>query len=256
MIVDLLASPELTQYNFSSLKRLNGGGAAMPEAVAQQLMDRGLTYVEGYGLSETMAPSHYNPPDRPKKQCLGIPLFGVESFVVDPNTLEEVPNGETGEIIISGPQVFKGYWQKPQASQEVLINWRGKTFLRTGDLGREDADGYFFMVDRLKRMINSSGYKVWPAEVELMLYSHPHVQEACVISAQEGYRGETVKALVVIKNEHQESARVEEMLAWAQNKMAAYKAPKLIEFVSHLPKSASGKILWRELQEQESRKDS
>ena len=254
MIVDLLASPELAQYNFSSLRRLNGGGAAMPEAVAQQLMDRGLTYVEGYGLSETMAPSHYNPPDRPKKQCLGIPLFGVESYVVDPITLEEVPNGETGEILITGPQVFKGYWQNPQASQEVLINWRGKTFFRTGDLGREDAEGYFFMVDRLKRMINSSGYKVWPAEVELMLYSHPHVQEACVIAAQEGYRGETVKALVVIKDEHRGHASQEEMMAWAQNKMAAYKAPKLIEFVSHLPKSASGKILWRELQEQESKK--
>jgi fatty-acyl-CoA synthase len=201
-----------------------------------------------------MAPSHYNPPDRPKKQCLGIPLFGVESYVVDPITLEEVPNGETGEILISGPQVFKGYWQKPQASQEVLINWRGKTFFRTGDLGREDEEGYFFMVDRLKRMINSSGYKVWPAEVELMLYSHPHVQEACVIAAQEGYRGETVKALVVIKDEHRGHASQEEMMAWAQNKMAAYKAPKLIEFVSHLPKSASGKILWRELQEQESKK--
>jgi fatty-acyl-CoA synthase len=254
MIVDLLASPNLAQYDLSSLKRLNGGGAAMPEAIAQKLADMGLTYVEGYGLSETIAPSHYNPPDRAKKQCLGIPIFGVESYIVDPITLEELPNGETGEIIIHGPQVFKGYWQQPQATLEALINWRGKVFLRTGDLAREDSEGYFFMVDRLKRMINSSGFKVWPAEVELMLYRHPHVQEACVIASKDTYRGETVKALVVIKDEFRENARPEEIMAWANEQIATYKAPKLIEFVSHLPKSASGKIMWRELQELEAKK--
>ena len=256
MIVDLLASPQIAQCNLSSLKRLHGGGAAMPEAIAQKLLDMGLTYVEGYGLSETIAPSHYNPPDRAKKQCLGIPIFGVESCIVDPVTLEELPNGETGEIIISGPQTFKGYWPQPDASREALIHWRGRVFLRTGDLGREDEEGYFFMVDRLKRMINSSGYKVWPAEVELMLYRHPHVHEACVISSKDAYRGETVKALVVLKAEHRESARIEEMMAWAQEQMAAYKAPKMMEFVTHLPKSASGKILWRELQDLETKKSS
>ena len=255
MIVDFLANPDISKYDLSSLNRMNGGGSAMPEAIAQKLLDMGKTFVEGYGLSETMAPSHLNPPDRAKKQCLGIPLFDVESFIIDPQTKEEVRNGEIGEIVIRGPQVFKGYWKNPKATQEALIILRGQVFLRTGDLAKEDEDGYFFMVDRLKRMINSSGFKVWPAEVELMLYRHPHVQEACVISAKDAYRGETVKALIVLKEEFRQTTQEKDICDWAHGEMATYKAPKLIEFVQSLPKSGSGKILWRELQDLESQKN-
>jgi fatty-acyl-CoA synthase len=251
MIVDFLANPNLKKYDISSIKRLNGGGTAMPEAIAQKLQDMGINFVEGYGLSETMAASHINPPERPKKQCLGIPIFGVESRILDPNTLKEVPPGETGEIFTSGPQVFKGYWNNPEATKEALIELDGKTFLKTGDLGKIDEDGYFFMVDRLKRMINASGYKVWPAEVELMLYQHPAIQEACIIAAKDQHRGETVKALIVLKPEFKGKVTEQELIHWAGNNMARYKAPKLLEFIDQLPKSGSGKIQWRTLQEQE-----
>lgn len=251
MIVDFLANPNLHQYDISSIKRLNGGGTAMPEAIAQKLQGMGINFVEGYGLSETIAASHINPSDRPKKQCLGIPIFGVDSRVLDPNTLQEVPQGETGEIFTSGPQVFKGYWNNPEATKEALIEIDGKTFLKTGDLGKVDEDGYFFMVDRLKRMINASGYKVWPAEVELMLYQHPAIQESCIIAAKDQHRGETVKALIVLKPEFKGQVTEQELLDWAHEKMAAYKAPKLLEFIDQLPKSGSGKIQWRILQEQE-----
>jgi fatty-acyl-CoA synthase len=251
MIVDFLANPNLHKYDISSIKRLNGGGTAMPEAIAQKLQGMGINFVEGYGLSETIAASHINPPDRPKKQCLGIPIFGVDSRVLDPNTLQEVPQGETGEIFTSGPQVFKGYWNNPEATKEALIEIDGKTFLKTGDLGKVDEDGYFFMVDRLKRMINASGYKVWPAEVELMLYQHPAIQESCIIAAKDQHRGETVKALIVLKPEYKGKVTEQELLDWAHEKMAAYKAPKLLEFIDQLPKSGSGKIQWRILQEQE-----
>lgn len=251
MIVDFLANPNLKKYDISSIKRLNGGVTAMPEAIAQKLQDMGINFVEGYGLSETMAASHINPPERPKKQCLGIPIFGVESRILDPNTLKEVPPGETGEIFTSGPQVFKGYWNNPEATKEALIELDGKTFLKTGDLGKIDEDGYFFMVDRLKRMINASGYKVWPAEVELMLYQHPAIQEACIIAAKDQHRGETVKAVIVLKPEFKGKVTEQELIHWAGNNMARYKAPKLLEFIDQLPKSGSGKIQWRTLQEQE-----
>jgi fatty-acyl-CoA synthase len=119
--------------------------------------------------------------------------------VVNPDTLEEVPQGETGEIVVHGPQVFQGYWNNPEATRAAFVDIGGKRFFRTGDLGRMDEDGYFFITDRLKRMINASGFKVWPAEVEALMFRHPAIQEACVISAKDAYRGETVKAVVVLR---------------------------------------------------------
>src|SRR5205814_584323 len=161
-VVDFLTNPKLDQYDLSSLNRINGGGAAMPEAIAQRLKDKfNISFVEGYGLSETMAPTHINPPDRPKKQCLGIPFFNTEARVVDPSTFKELPPGEVGEVIVNGPQVFLGYWNNPEASKQCFIEVDGKRFFRTGDLAKMDEEGYYFLVDRLKRMINASGFKVW-----------------------------------------------------------------------------------------------
>ncbi len=252
MVVDLLASPNAANFDLSSVQRISGGGAAMPEAVATKLKDLyGLAFVEGYGLTETMAPSHVNPPDRPKKQCLGIPIFDTDSRVVDPVTLEELPQGEVGEIVTSGPQVFLGYWNNPKATEACFFARDGKKFFRTGDLGRIDEEGYFFLVDRLKRMINASGMKVWPAEVETMMYAHPDIQEACVISARDAHRGETVKAVVVLKPARRGQVSAEEITAWAREKMAAYKVPRVVEFAEALPKTATGKIMWRALQEKE-----
>jgi fatty-acyl-CoA synthase len=251
MIQDFFANPDIAKYDLSSIQRLAGGGAAMPAAVAQRLLDMGVTYYEGYGLSETMAATHLNPLQHPKKQCLGIPIYDVDSRVVDPVTLAELPPGEVGEIVIHGPQVFLGYWNKPLDSAQALVDIDGKRFLRTGDLGRIDDEGYFFMVDRLKRMINASGFKVWPTEVESLMYQHPAVLEACVIGTQDAHRGETVKAVIVPRAEWRGSIDAQAIIDWCRENMAAYKVPRIIEFVDALPKSGAGKIMWRELQDRE-----
>jgi fatty-acyl-CoA synthase len=252
MVADFLANPKIGQCDFSSLSHIRGGGAAMPEAVAQKLKDViGIPYVEGYGMSETMAATHINPPQRPKKQCLGIPLYDVDARIIDPETLRELPPGEAGEIIVCGPQVMQGYWNNPRATAEAFIERDGKRFLRTGDLAQVDEDGYFFMMDRLKRMINASGFKVWPAEVEALMYQHPAIKEACVIAASDAKRGETVKAVVVLKDDYRGKLSEQEVVDWAHNNMAAYKSPRIVQFVDTLPKSGSGKVQWRELQERE-----
>ena len=252
MIIDLFGSPNYRQFDLSSLRNISGGGAAMPQPVAQRLQDEfGLTFAEGYGLTETAAPSHANPPERAKLQCLGIPIFGVDSRIVDPITLQELPAGEAGEIVTHGPMVFQGYWRHPEATAAAFIELDGKQFFRTGDLGRRDEEGYFFITDRLKRMINASGFKVWPAEVEALLYRHPAVQEACVIAARDAYRGETVKAVVVLRAAEVGQTSEQDLIAWAREEMAAYKAPKQVEFVEALPKSGSGKVMWRLLQSRE-----
>ena len=252
MVIDLLGSPNLQDYDLSSLAYIGGGGAAMPEAVAQRLLDQfGLRYVEGYGLTETAAPSHTNPPDAPKKQCLGIPFMSVTSHIVDPETLAELPVGESGEIVISGPQVFKGYWKRPDATASAFFKRDGLSFFRTGDMGRVDEAGYFFMTDRLKRMINASGFKVWPAEVEALMFRHPAIQEACVIATRDDYRGESVKAVVVLRQDHKGKVSEQDIIDWCRENMAVYKMPRVVSFVDALPKSGSGKVMWRALQEAE-----
>ena len=252
MVIDLLGSPNMAQFDLSSLQNIGGGGAAMPEAVAQRLLDQfGLRYIEGYGLTETAAPSHTNPPDAPKKQCLGIPFMSVDSRVVDPETLKELPQGESGEIVMSGPQIFKGYWKRPEATASAFFERDGKSFFRSGDMGRIDEEGYFFMTDRLKRMINASGFKVWPAEVEALMFKHPAIQEACIISTKDAYRGESVKAVVVLRSTHKDQVSEQDIIDWCRDTMAVYKVPRVVEFIEALPKSGSGKVMWRALQEAE-----
>jgi fatty-acyl-CoA synthase len=256
MIQDFFLNPNVEKYDLSSIRRLSGGGAAMPAAVAQRLANVGITYIEGYGLTETIGATHINPADHPKQQCLGIPIFDTDSRVIDPITLRELPPGEVGEIIMHGPQVFLGYWNKPEDTAQAFIELDGKRFFRSGDLGRMDEDGYFFIVDRLKRMINASGYKVWPTEVESLMYQHPAVQEACVIGTKDAHRGETVKAVIVPRAEWRDRVEAQPIIDWCREHMAAYKVPRVIEFVDALPKSGSGKIMWRELQERENAKSS
>lgn len=252
MAIDFLSNPALAEYRLTSLVRIGGGGAAMPEAVAQRLKDAlGLDYIEGYGLSETIAPTHINPLDHPKKQCLGIPIFNTEARVIDPTTLAVLGPNEVGEIVVHGPQVFKGYWKSEEATAAAFIELEGRRFFRTGDLGRYDDDGYFFITDRLKRMINASGFKVWPAEVEALLYRHPDVQEACVISAPDAARGETVKAVVVLREGREASVTPDDIVAWSRQHMAAYKIPRIVQFARSLPRSGTGKVQWRSLQEAE-----
>ena len=252
MVIDLLGSANMAQFDLTSLQNIGGGGAAMPEAVAQRLIDQfGLRYIEGYGLTETAAPSHSNPPDAPKKQCLGIPFMSVDARVVDPETLKELPQGESGEIVMAGPQIFKGYWKRPEATASAFFERDGKSFFRSGDMGRIDEEGYFFMTDRLKRMINASGFKVWPAEVEALMFKHPAIQEACIISTKDAYRGESVKAVVVLRSTHKGQVSEQDIIDWCRDTMAVYKVPRVVEFLEVLPKSGSGKVMWRALQEAE-----
>jgi len=250
MAIDLLSDPEAARFDLSSLVAVSGGGAQMPKAVADRLHAlTGIDYIEGYGLTETIAPTHINPYGRPKRQCGGIPIFDTDARIVDPETLEELGPDSVGEIVVAGPQVFLGYWNRPAETEAVFLERDGKRFFRTGDLGYYDDEGYFFLVDRLKRMINASGFKVWPAEVEAMMYAHPDIQEVCVIATPNPRRGETVKAVIVPRAGARPNG--EAIREWCRERMAAYKVPAVVAFADGLPKSPTGKVLWRVLQEQE-----
>ena len=200
MLVDFFAQPRIEERDLSSLSIVLGGGAATPQHIIDLLKQRyGLDYIEGYGMTETASLLCCNPMHKPKRGCLGVPTFGMDARVVDPQTLKPVAAGEVGEIIAHGAQVMLGYWNNDKANADSFVVIDGKRFLRTGDLASVDEEGYLVMRDRLKRMINASGYKVWPAEVEAVMYGHPAIHEACVIAAPDDKRGETVKAVVALK---------------------------------------------------------
>ncbi|GGL86679.1 long-chain-fatty-acid--CoA ligase [Deinococcus aerolatus] len=248
MVIDMMASPDFDPAHLQSLRNITGGGASLPAAVGQKLLDlTGLMFLEGYGLSETMAQSHSNPKDRQKLQCLGVPLFNVDSRIIDLETHLEVPAGQIGEIVIRGPQVMQGYWNRPDATAEAFMEIDGQQFFRSGDLGYMDEEGYFYFADRLKRMVNVSGMKVWPAEVENKLHAHPAVQEACVISVPDDRSGERARALIVLKPGA--AATGEDIEKWAREQMATYKVPRDYQFVDSLPRGPTGKVAWRPLQE-------
>jgi fatty-acyl-CoA synthase len=252
MIVDVLSSPTFREACFAKLKVITGGGAAMPVAVAERLKTRfSLEFVEGYGMTETMSPTHINPMEAPRRQCLGIPVHQTDARIIDPDTLTELGSDAIGEIVVNGPQVLQNYWNKPEANETAFVTLGGKRFLRTGDLGYRDRDGYFFAVARLKRMINVSGFKVWPAEVESIMYGHPAIKECCIISTPDSYRGESVKALVVLHDAAKASTTADDIIGWARGAMANYKTPRSVVLVDSLPRSESNKISWRSLQEAE-----
>lgn len=252
MVVDLLAHPDTASRDLSSLQTIFGGGASMPEAVAAQLFERcGVRYMEAYGMTETISQTHINPHGDLRRQCLGIPTFDTESLVVDPSSLQPVAVGETGEIVSRGPQLMTGYWNNPEATRQTLVTINGHTYLRTGDLGRMDSDGFFYIADRLKRMINASGYKVWPAEVEATLYNHPDILEVAIVSAPDDRRGETVKAYIALKPAARGKINAESIITWSREHLAAYKVPRAVVFLDALPRSPTGKIQWRALQERE-----
>ncbi len=189
-VIDLLADPQLERHDLTSLRRIGSGGSAMPDEVWKRLNERmGIPYIEAYGMTEAAATTHNNPVDRPKRACLGINWFDSESCVIDPDTLQPRAVGEPGEIVMRGPQMFKGYWNRPEDTAAAWVEIDGRLWYRSGDIGYVDEEGYFFMTDRLKRMINASGFKVWPAEVESVLYAHPDVLEACVVGVADPRRG-------------------------------------------------------------------
>ena len=245
MMIDFLSLPGIKDVDVSSLKAIGGGGAQMPAGIARKMSELiGLDYIEAYGLSETIAPTHINPAQAPKQQCLGIPIFDVDCRIVDPETLEELGSNEPGEIVTHGPQVFQGYWQRPEETEAAFLTLDGKRFLRTGDIGYMDDEGYFFFVDRLKRMVNVSGFKVWPAEIEAILHSHPDVKEACIVGDPDLRTGEAVRAVIVPRKDSLDTLC---LMDWCRQNMAAYKVPSRIEFRDHLPRSGAGKVLWKDL---------
>lgn len=245
MMIDLLNDPELKAEELASLRTLGGGGASMPAPVARRLKAlTGLDYIEGYGMTETMAGALINPLDRPRHQCLGVPVFDVDARIIDAETLRELGPGEPGEIILSAPQVFLGYWNDPEATAAAFIEHDGKRFLRTGDVATCDAEGYFHIVDRVKRMVNASGFKVWPTEVEALMHDHPQVADACIVGAPDARRGETVLAYVVPRGPLTEAALID----WCREQMAAYKVPRRVVFLDELPRNGSGKVDWQVLQ--------
>ena len=250
VFISLLGMPDVTADDFSSLRAIYSGGAPIAPAVNEQFKSKTGLYIHNiYGLTETNSPTHAVPlgahaPVDPNSGALsiGVPVFNTVTRILDDNG-KEVPVGEIGEIATCGPQVVPGYWNKPEATAASIPGGE----LRTGDVGFMDKRGWFYLVDRKKDMINAGGYKVWPREVEDVLYGHPAVREAAVVGVPDDYRGETVKAFVSLKPGANTTS--EELVAYCKANMAAYKYPRIVELVDELPKTPTGKILRRELRD-------
>ncbi|MFD9820112.1 class I adenylate-forming enzyme family protein [Streptomyces violascens] len=247
----LAATPGVTREHFASFEVISSGGAPLPPALVEKFREGFGPYIRnGYGLTECTAPCASVPPEKeapvdPVSGTLSVGVPGPETVVriVD---LEgnEVPFGEQGEILVRGPQVVPGYWRRPDATAEAFPDGE----LRTGDIGFMDRDGWLYVVDRMKDMINASGFKVWPREVEDVLYTHPAVREAAVVGVPDAYRGESVKAYVSLRPGAE--ADPAELAAYCKERLAAYKYPREVEILAELPKTTSGKILRRELRTQ------
>jgi long-chain acyl-CoA synthetase len=247
LYVSLLASPYLKQYDISSLEHCFSGAASLPLEVLEQFQqETGCSIVEGYGMTETSPILTLIPEGTLRPGSVGIPVFNTDVKIVDEfDDSKELPVGEWGEILAKGPQIFQGYWNAPDASAEALKDG----WIHTGDIGRFDEDGYLYIGDRKKDLIKRSGYSVFPAEVEALLYRHPAIAECAVIGVPESRVGEEVKAFIVLKPGFKGRVTEDEIRQWAKKQMAAYKYPRLIEFTELLPKSAVGKILRRELRD-------
>ena len=239
----LLSVPDRADYDVSALRVCVSGGAAMPVEVLRQFEDAFACIVlEGYGLSETSPVASFNHPDRERKPgSIGTPISGVEMRVVDAAG-NELPQGQVGEIAIRGHNIMKGYWRKPEASAESIS---ADGWFRTGDIGRMDEDGYYYIVDRKKDLIIRGGYNVYPREVEEVLYEHPCVAEAAVVGMPHAELGEEVGAAAVLKPGA--SVRADELRAFVKAQVAPYKYPRRVWFVEALPKGPTGKILKREI---------
>ncbi|WP_371788715.1 class I adenylate-forming enzyme family protein [Streptomyces griseoaurantiacus] len=244
----LAAHPAATPDHFSSFHTISSGGAPLPPALVEKFRAGYGPYLHnGYGLTECTAPCASVPPHReapvdPVSGTLAVGVPGPDTVVrIVDDAGEEVPFGEQGEIAVRGPQVVPGYWHRPEATAETFPDGE----LRTGDIGFMDERGWLYVVDRKKDMINASGFKVWPREVEDVLYTHPAVREAAVVGVPDGYRGETVRAYISLRPGVETDPG--ELAAYCRERLAAYKYPRQVEILPDLPKTASGKILRREL---------
>lgn len=244
--IGLLNHPDFKKYDLSSIKACISGSASLPLEVQEQFEKQtNGKIVEGYGLTESSPVTHANPIwGRRVNGSIGIPWPDTDAKIVKNGTLEEVPVGEIGEIAVKGPQVMKGYWNNPEATEEVLKDG----WLLTGDMGKMDEDGYFYVVDRKKDVIIAGGFNIYPREIEEVLFEHPDIVEAAVIGVPDDYRGETVKAVIVPKP----GAKLDEkqLDEYCRKHLAAFKVPRIYEFREELPKSVIGKVLKRQLVEE------
>jgi len=246
-------NPDVTPEHLSSFLSIYSGGAPIPKAALEAFRSKFGHYIHnGYGLTETNSPaivvpfSKEAPVDADSGAVsIGVPVSSTTAWVVDDDSAE-VPVGQIGEIVVAGPQVARGYWNKPEETEHAMPGGR----LHTGDVGFMDTEGWFYIVDRKKDQINASGFKVWPREVEDVLYEHPAIREAAVVGLMDAYRGETVKAFVSIKDGAE--VTVEEIIAFCKERLAAYKCPRIVEVIDDLPKTVTGKILRRELRKEPS----
>ena len=244
MNLAIVNHPEVRKFDLRSLRQCRSGGAPIPEEILSKWRATiGTELGEGYGLSETTSHTHMNPTSNPKYGSIGLPSFAVDCRIVDLETGQEVPLGGEGELLIKGPMVMKGYWNRQEATNEVFRDG----WLATGDIARMDSDGFFYIVGRKKDLIKASGFSVYPAEVENFLFGHEAVKEVAVIGVPDPYRGENVKACIVLKSEFRGKVKEDEIIEWCRDKMAAYKYPRIVEFVEELPKTSSGKVLKRVL---------
>ena len=248
MYIGLLNYPDLQPDDLKSIKGCFSGSAPLPVEVIKEFEERsGAVIVEGYGLTESTPVTHINPfKGKRKIGTIGVPISDTLCKIVDlDDVTTDMPVGESGELLIKGPQVMKGYWNNPIATAETLTDG----WLHTGDIAEMDEDGYFAIVDRKKDMIISSGYNVYPRDIEEVFFENPKVLEACAIGMPHPTRGEQVKVFVVLKEG--ETSDQEEMIAYCKTKLAAYKIPTMIEFRDELPKSNVGKILKKDLRAEE-----
>ncbi len=251
MYVAFNTFPGIEKRNIRTIKVCISGAAPLPVEVQERFEAlTGAKLVEGYGLSEASPVTHCNPIyGERKKGSIGLPLPGVDAKVVTPE-FADLPQGEAGELAVKGPNVMLGYWNRPEETKATLVDG----WLLTGDIARMDEEGFFYIVDRKKDMIIAGGYNIYPREIEEVLYQHEAVKEAAVAGVPDPYRGETVKAYVVLKEEYKGKVTEKDLEAFARERLAAYKVPKLWEFRDELPKTAVGKILRRTLREEEIKK--
>lgn len=250
MYIAVINHPDLQKYDLSSVKVCISGAASLPRDVQDRFESiTGGKLIEGYGLTEASPVTHVNNIwEKRKIGSIGIPFPDTEARIIHPDSGEEMPQGEIGELIIRGPQVMRGYWKQPEETFKTLRDG----WLYTGDLARMDAEGFFYILDRRKDLIIAGGYNIYPREVEEVLFEHPDVEEAVVAGVMDPYRGETVKAYIILKEGS--TANEEDLQRWCKDKLAVYKVPKIYEFRDTFPKTLVGKVLRRKLIEEDNNK--
>jgi long-chain acyl-CoA synthetase len=248
MYISWVINPNVSSYDLSSIRIASSGASAIPVAILEKFHKlTGVEIMEGYGLTETAPVATTNAAGAVTKPgSIGPAIPGMEIRIVDDND-QDVPVGEVGELVCRGPNVMKGYFNKPEANEEAFRNG----WFHTGDLAKVDEDGYYYIVDRKKDMILVSGFNVYPREVEEVLYKHPKIADAAVVQSPDEYQGESVLAFVVLKQG--ETATEQEIIDYCRNEIAVFKCPRRVEFRAELPKNMTGKVLRRELREEAAR---